>query len=502
MRAAQLFLLVLTLLTAAEHEARQVDGDAEARALVQRLTLDHASAMVAIQKKSDEQQQELFAALDARDRRLRTRERALKLEAQKRVGVESELGTVRAELEVVTRERQQAVDALAAQNRQFAIEIAEFRRQMASLASSPDARKRAALAAYADGDRQRAFAVLVDLQKAEERAVAAGWLGLGLLAIDMNDRGEISSAEVISIYERAQQLNPDQQWGWIELARLYLDGGRLDDAARAATSALKAAADDRSKAVAASSVGVVLWRNGDLDGARRRFEESARTFRALAAAAPADLGAQEDLATIVQRLGDLHSDAGDLAGARRHFLEHLQIARRIARDRPDDLDAQRDVGMSLERVGNVVMEEGDLKGARKHFEEALAVARRAAAARPASAEIQRDVSGALLLLGDTLRHDGDLKGARTRYDESAAALRKLAAADRSNAMAQRDLAVVLGRLGDLALAVRDTATARASFEDALAICPASGRRQPSRHRSPDRRLPHDQQDRRHPGQGG
>src|SRR5262249_12652187 len=158
----------------------------ERRALVQRLTLDHAATMVATQKQADAREQQLFAELDAKDRRLRLRERALRQEAQKRAGVEAELRALVIELETTTRQRQEAVDTLAAHNRQFAIEIAEYRKQVASLAGSPDPRKRAALAAYADGDRKNAFAALVDIQKAEEKAVAAGWLELGLLASDMN----------------------------------------------------------------------------------------------------------------------------------------------------------------------------------------------------------------------------------------------------------------------------------------------------------------------------
>ena len=36
-----------------------------------------------------------------------------------------------------------------------------------------------------------------------------------MLAIDMNDRGELATSDVIAMYEEAQKLNPDQQWGSI-----------------------------------------------------------------------------------------------------------------------------------------------------------------------------------------------------------------------------------------------------------------------------------------------
>src|SRR5690349_9162838 len=58
----------------------QIDTDAERRALVQRLTLDHASVMVAAQKQADERERALFADLQEKDRRLRSRGQALRQE--------------------------------------------------------------------------------------------------------------------------------------------------------------------------------------------------------------------------------------------------------------------------------------------------------------------------------------------------------------------------------------------------------------------------------------
>ena len=121
-----------------------MDTEAEKRALVQRLTLDHASAMVANQKKTDARERDLFAQLDQRDRQLRTREAALRQEGRKRASAEADLRKVIAELEEVTKERVAAVTAIAARNRQFFIEVEEYRRQVASIA---DRRIREACAA-------------------------------------------------------------------------------------------------------------------------------------------------------------------------------------------------------------------------------------------------------------------------------------------------------------------------------------------------------------------
>ena len=395
--------LIICLLGPVSPALAQRDLDADSRALVQRLTLDRAATIVVIQKKADDREQELFAQLEAKNSRLRARELALRRESQRRAAAESELKAIAGELAEITRQRQDAVNALAARDRQFAIEIEEYRRQMASIAGSPDPRKRAALAAYAEGDRKGAFAVLVDIQKAETRAVAAGWLELSLLALDMKDRGELATADVIGIYEQAQRLSPEWQWGWIELAHQYHDAGRLKDATRAASEAVARATDDRSRAAATATVGVMRWAAGDLTGARGRFEESLAIFRRLAASNPRSVEAQQDLSVILGRLGDAMADAGDLVAARRYYEENVAIARRISAANPSDLEAERDVGLALERLGNLLAEAGDLTAARAHLDENLAIARRAAAVKPSSAEVQRDLGGALVRVGEVVR---------------------------------------------------------------------------------------------------
>ena len=265
----------------AQGEDPPPDRAAESRALVQRLVLDRAAAVASVQRIADEKEEQLFAELAAKERRLRAEERTSK-EAQ-------------AELAEVTAERQRLVDVIAARDRQFAAEIEEYRRQVASIADSPDPRKREALKRYAEGDRAGGFDALVAIQKAEGKAVAAGWREIAGLALERKDQGEMGTADVISLYETTQTLDADYAWGWIKLRRLYQEAGRLQDARRAAEQALAYAQSDRDQATAESELGDVLFVSGDLAGARAHFEKSLRILERLAASNVSSTDAQRNL---------------------------------------------------------------------------------------------------------------------------------------------------------------------------------------------------------------
>src|SRR5439155_1626123 len=81
-------------------------------------------------------------------------------------------------------------------------------------------------------------------------------------------------------------------------------------------------------------------------------------------------------------------------------------------------EAQRDVATSLNKLGNVQVAGGDLSGARKSYEESLAIDRRLAAANPSNAEAQRDVAVSLWKLAS-------LPNSSVRWLEVAEAMRRM-----------------------------------------------------------------------------
>ena len=98
-------------------QAPPPDLSAENRALVQRLVLDRAAAVASVQRIADEREEQLFAELNAKDRRLRAEQGTRK--------------AAQAELAKVTEERQRLVDEIAGRDRRFAAEIEDYRRKLA-----------------------------------------------------------------------------------------------------------------------------------------------------------------------------------------------------------------------------------------------------------------------------------------------------------------------------------------------------------------------------------
>src|SRR5436305_547466 len=429
------FVLITGMILPAQGQVPPPDQAAENQALVQRLVLDRAAAVASVQRIADEREEQLFADLAAKDRRLRVEQRT-RTAAQ-------------AELAEVTAERQRLVDEIASRDRQFAAEIAEYRREVASIADSPDPRKREALKRYADGDRAGGFDALVAIQKAEAKAVAAGWREIAALAQDRKDRGEMGTAEVIPLYETAQTLDADYAWGWIELRRLYQMAGRLPDARRAAEQALAHAQSDRDKAIGESEVGDVLLASGDLAGASARFESNLKILERLARANPDNAEAQRDFSMSLTKLGDVLAASGDLAGARARFESSLKIRERLTESNSSSAEAQRDFSFSLNKLGDVLAASGDLAGARARFESSLKIREHLAELDPSSAAAQLDVSVSLNHLGDVLVKSGDLAGARARFESSLKILKHLAESNPSSAEAQRALIIIHAKLGVL-----------------------------------------------------
>jgi tetratricopeptide (TPR) repeat protein len=428
---------------------------AENRALVQRLVLDRAAAVASVQRIADEREEQLFAELAAKDQRLRAEQRTRK--------------AAQGELAKVTAERQRLVDEIATRNRQFAAEIEEYRRQVASIADSPDPRKRGALKRYAEGHRAEGYADLVEIQEAETKAVAAGWREIAALAQDRKDRGEIGTAEAIKPYEKAQAMDADYVWGWIELRRLYQEAGRLPDARRAAEQALTHAQNDRDRAVAESELGDVLEATGDLAGARKRFEENLKIAEQMAQADPANAHAQRDLSISFNRLGKVLDKAGDLRGARARLEQALAIDEELAKTNRASTEAKRDFGVSLEKLGDLLVKMDDQENARKRFEQALEIRELSAKTNPTSVAAQRDLGISLNRLGKVLLETGDLPGAGKRYQQCLDIVEKLAKANPTSAIAQRDFGISLSRLGEVFVKEGDLARARKNFEQALKI---------------------------------
>jgi tetratricopeptide (TPR) repeat protein len=156
-----------------------------------------------------------------------------------------------------------------------------------------------------------------------------------------------------------------------------------------------AAAGDSSRAAAALRVAATLFaREGNLDGAKSKFEQ------ALAAAKQAgdDARAGEDLTGLAGVL----ERAGDFGGARKPAQDALASCQAAG-----DRDCE---SFAREMLGEIAFGSGDLAGAEARYEESLAIAKED---EDSAAELAD-----LLGLSELHYEQGDLDGARKRMEEA------------------------------------------------------------------------------------
>lgn len=233
------------------------------------------------------------------------------------------------------------VQQLAERDRAYAREIAVFRSAVQDIASTPEGE--AALRQFNAGDEVGALAVLDKLVDARERArkaradieTAAERRRVATLALDARAKGKLDTQAVIARFEEVTRLDPGLHWDWVELARLYRDAGKLPQARQAAERAAQTAADDRDRSVALDELANVLLEQGDLTGARTRYQESLDIRKRLAAADPSSASLQRDLLVSYVKLSEVTHDKSQLRMA-------LDLALRM---REQGFLAPRDAGM-------------------------------------------------------------------------------------------------------------------------------------------------------------
>ena len=144
---------------------------------------------------------------------------------------------------------------------------------------------------------------------------------------------------------------------------------------------------------------------------------------ALAAADPANVQAQRDLAINRSRLADALADAGDHAAALEQAQGALTIQRQLAAQDPANTSGRLDVANSEKVIGDVLMARGDPAQAVPHYREALDLREGLLAEDPLDDGFRREVAVSRATLGAAFEA---IAGAATGED----AARQLAEAAR------------------------------------------------------------------------
>jgi serine/threonine protein kinase/predicted negative regulator of RcsB-dependent stress response len=252
----------------------------------------------------------------------------------------------------------------------------------------------------------------------------------------------------------------------VKRALRYLD--RLNQEAQADLSL------QRELAAAYQKVGDVQGRPGfahlgDQAGALASYRKALQLREALAAAEPANLEFQRELATNHDRIGDVLRLSGNTTGAIEHYRQALAPRQTLAAADPANLELKRELALSFQRLGDMLGLTGNPKEALEQQRQGLALLESLVASDPANAKARRDLFISLIKTGDRLAATGDSAGALSSYRRGLAISAALSAADALNAQARRELAISHDKVGNALTATNDHAGALQHYQQALAI---------------------------------
>lgn len=188
------------------------------------------------------------------------------------------------------------------------------------------------------GDEQRRWLEMLDRQADNVRA-ALQWA----LSAHRDEQGMALIAYVWRFWDMRGGFHEGRRW--IDRALVALSGARIRDRARVLNAA-----------------GVLAFRQGDFEAARRHYQEC------LAALHDHNEEAQADVAMALNNLGMALRAQGEYARALRLHQRSLEIRRQRG--------SPWDVGMTLINIGNVHYAQGNYETAQTHHQQALDILRR------------------------------------------------------------------------------------------------------------------------------
>jgi serine/threonine protein kinase len=204
---------------------------------------------------------------------------------------------------------------------------------------------------------------------------------------------------------------------------------------------------------------------GDTAGALQSYGKAMAIRERLAAEAPADPRAAQQVATIHNRIGRMLRARGDVLAALEHHRQALRIAEDAARGLGDVASRRRLVTGHWELCNAFVLM-GDAGQALREARAGLAVARQLLAESP-SADTRAVYAAPLECEGDALALQGDATGALARFLESSQVSQELASDDPLDAQSMLDAVNLDVKAGQALAALGRTAEARSRLDRAI-----------------------------------
>lgn len=259
--------------------------------------------------------------------------------------------------------------------------------------------------------------------------------------------GMRSKQDVAHQLTRVGEAGLADTWAWIQLARLHQSDEDTGAAVAAAKTALATATDDQQRYVASAVLDELLFQQENVQDAMKAMQTGVKAARALAAANPSSVSAQNNLAHVLGKLGEISDLLGDLKTAQRGLEESLAILQRLAPKHAASELAGAQHALALKLVGDLRAKLGEPAKARSLYESSLLIRRRVAEAPLVTARTQRETVLLLSLLADIDSGAGQLAPSRQRLIEAAGIVDKLALSDPRSLAIVVDASSSLNKLG-------------------------------------------------------
>lgn len=188
--------------------------------------------------------------------------------------------------------------------------------------------------------------------------------------------------EPVGLEPAAPPAEPDFAAMRVELLALTA-AESWNPAARVLARMVRAARNDRERAIAHRDLGDFAAGQGRHDDAAEAYEEAVSYARSVRQAAPGDPSADELLAGALAGIGDVAESEGRLNEALAAFEESLALRRSPGGREAADPGAQRALSVALERLADLREDRGHRMRALDLYRESYDVTARLAAADPA-----------------------------------------------------------------------------------------------------------------------
>jgi hypothetical protein len=292
---------------------------AENQRVARGLEAQFQAALIKERRLADDRELRIIAAAEDRLR-------------QARAAFDRKIKGAEAELEAARAAYAKLVAEIALRDVTARAKIEAYRQEALNLArhSSPDLI--AAYQRFADGDQEAAWPVMKALTEAESRArrtasdatSAAQWrqLARSRETMRLSNLGGATTQEVLSIWDEAAALDPNDVWTHIQRVRLALPLGLIEEAQVAANQAMQVAVSLRDKAAALDEIGSIQEIR-DPDAALKAYSEALRISRDLLPQEGRNVEGLRDVSVSLDNVGRIQ-ETRDPGAALKAYEESLR----------------------------------------------------------------------------------------------------------------------------------------------------------------------------------